>query len=102
MNDTTFGVGQINSMNSEELADLKERLYPYMKDLIKHAGVQMIFFMLTDIVKESTELIFVGENAEQLISNAFSIRAQGNSFILKDVVSRKKQLIPAIMADIQQ
>ena len=102
MNDTTFGVGQINSMNSEELEDLKERLYPYMKDLIKHAGVQMIFFMLTNIVNESTELIFVGENAEQLISDAFGIRAQGNSFILKDVVSRKKQLIPAIMADIQQ
>lgn len=102
MNDTTFGVGQINSMNSEELMELKERLYPYMKDMIKHAGVQMIFFMLTDIVKESTELIFVGENAEQLISNAFSIRAQGDSFILKNVVSRKKQLIPAIMADIQQ
>lgn len=102
MNDTTFGVGQINSMNSEELAELKGRLYPYMKDIIKHAGVQMIFFMLTDIVKESTELIFVGENAEQLISNAFGIRAQGDSFILKDVVSRKKQLIPAIMVDIQQ
>ncbi len=102
MNDTTFGVGQINSMNSEELTELKGRLYPYMKDLIKHAGVQMIFFMLTDIVKESTELIFVGESAEQLISDAFSIRALGDSFILNGVVSRKKQLIPAIMADIQQ
>ena len=102
MNDTTFGVGQINSMNSEELTELKGRLYPYMKDMIKHAGVQMIFFMLTDIVKESTELIFVGEDAEQLIADAFGIRAQGDSFILKDVVSRKKQLIPAIMADIQQ
>ena len=102
MNDTTFGVGQINSMNSEELTELKGRLYPYMKDMIKHAGVQMIFFMLTDIVKESTELIFVGEDAEQLIADAFGIRAQGDSFILRDVVSRKKQLIPAIMADIQQ
>jgi len=102
MNDTTFGVGQINSMNGEELAEIKERLVPYMEDLIKHAGVQMIFFMLTDIVKESTELLFVGNNAEQLITNAFSIRSKGNSFILKGVVSRKKQLIPAIMADIQQ
>lgn len=102
MNEITFGVGQINSMNNEELAELKGRLYPYMEELIKHAGVQMIFFMLTDIVKESTELIFVGNNAEKLISNAFNISPRGDSFILKGVVSRKKQLIPAIMADIQQ
>lgn len=102
LNNTTFGVGQVSSMNSDELTELKERLYPYMRDMIKNAGVQMIFFMLTDIMKESTELIFVGDGAEQLISNAFGIRSQGDSFILKDVVSRKKQLIPAIMADIQQ
>jgi len=102
INEITFGVGQINSMNGEELLELKERLYPYMKEMVKHAGVQMIFFMLTDIVKESTELLFVGNNAEQLIASAFSIRPKGNSFLLKDVVSRKKQLIPAIMADIQQ
>lgn len=102
MNEITFGVGQINSMNSEELTELKERLYPYMDELIKHAGVQMIFFMLTDIVKESTELIYVGKDAEQLISEAFGIRPQKDSFILTGVVSRKKQLIPAIMSDIQQ
>lgn len=62
----------------------------------------MIFFMLTDIVKESTELIFMGNNASELITAAFNCMPEKESFILPGVVSRKKQLIPAIMAAMQQ
>ena len=62
----------------------------------------MIFFMLTDIIGESTELLFVGNNAEELIENAFSVSRDGDSFRLDGVISRKKQLIPALMSIMQQ
>ena len=102
MNDITFGVGQVNSMNQEELVELKQRLYPYMKEQLKQSGLQMLFFMLTDIVQESTELLYVGGDAQELIRDAMGVEPDGNSFILKGVVSRKKQLIPAIMTVLQQ
>ncbi len=101
MNDITFGVGQVNSMNKEELVELKQRLYPYMEEQLKQSGLQMLFFMLTDIVQESTELLYVGGNAQELIRDAMGVEPSGDSFILKGVVSRKKQLIPAIMTVLQ-
>lgn len=101
MNDITFGVGQVNSMNQEELVELKQRLYPYMEEQLKQSGLQMLFFMLTDIVQESTELLYVGSNAQELIRDAMGVEPSGDSFILKGVVSRKKQLIPAIMTVLQ-
>lgn len=101
MNDITFGVGQVNSMNQEELVELKQRLYPYMEKQLKQSGLQMLFFMLTDIVQESTELLYVGSNAQELIRDAMGVEPRGDSFILKGVVSRKKQLIPAIMTVLQ-
>ncbi len=102
INDISFGVGQINSMSDTELDGIKQCLVPYMEQSWQSHGVGMIFFMLTDIVKESTELIFMGNNASELITAAFNCMPEKESFILPGVVSRKKQLIPAIMAAMQQ
>ena len=102
INDISFGVGQINSMSDTELDGIKQRLVPYMEQSWQSHGVGMIFFMLTDIVKESTELIFMGNNASELITAAFNCMPERESFILPGVVSRKKQLILAIMAAMQQ
>ena len=102
MNEITFGVGQINSMNPQELKELKSRLYPFMEEQLNASGIQMLFFMLTDIIKERTELLFVGNGSRELIQNAMNVEPGKDSFILRGVASRKKQLIPAIMSDLQQ
>lgn len=102
INEISFGVGQINSMSGAELLEIRERLLPYMEKSWQSHGVSMIFFMLTDIVQESTELIYMGNNSSELITAAFNLIPEERSFILPGVVSRKKQLIPAIMAAMQQ
>lgn len=51
-----FGVGQISSMDSDELAEIKERLVPFMVSECGRHGVTRVFFMLTNIIEESTEL----------------------------------------------
>lgn len=98
----SFGVGQINSMSNEELDNIKEKLVPYMEKAFNLHGVQMIFFMLTDILEESTELLYQGENAKELLEEAFGMDASGGTLYLKGVVSRKKQLIPAIVGTLQK
>lgn len=102
MNDIKFGVGQINSMNSDELLEIGERLQHFMEETIATTGLQMLFFMMTDIVKESSYLIYMGNGAKELIESSFNVTPNYGMFVLKGVVSRKKQLIPAIMADLQQ
>ncbi len=100
----SFGVGQISSLNEEELAQLKERMLPYLQKAHEAHGVDMLFFMLTNILTESTELLCEGAGAETLIMNAFHVDVQEELADSKEcvvalpgVVSRKKQLIPAIM-----
>ena len=67
-----------------------------------HHEVDMIYFMLTNILSESTELLCYGTNAAETASRAFGKKAQDNAINLPGVVSRKKQLIPKLMEQLQQ
>ena len=92
-----FGVGQINSMNEEELKAIKNKLEEYLEKAKAEQGVSMIFFMLTNILNQSTEMIFKGKNAKEAIETGFSVKADNGSAVLPGVVSRKKQFIPAML-----
>ena len=95
--DISFGVGQISSMDSDELAEIKERLIPFMVSECGRHGVTRVYFMLTNIIEESTELLYYGEGSEEMAKTAFHMDPVDGTFDLKGVVSRKKQLIPALM-----
>lgn len=97
-----FGVGQISSMNAEELADLKQRLIPFMQHECGKNGISMVFFMLTNILEECSEIICYGEGSGRLVEEAFEVKEAQGGYILPGVVSRKKQLIPAFIGTLQQ
>ncbi|MDO5541422.1 MAG: putative manganese-dependent inorganic diphosphatase [Eubacteriales bacterium] len=100
--ETTFGVAQITSMNKSELPDAKGKVLSYMKTAIEGQRLTMLFFMLTDIMNESTELLCYGEGAEKLVQEAFGKQMENGSVILPGIVSRKKQLIPALLSVLQK
>ena len=89
-------------MNAIELEEIREKLVPYIATALKESGLNMIFFMLTNIIKESTELLCCGSNAEKLVREAFRLPEDTDVYELKGLVSRKKQLIPALVGMIQQ
>ena len=98
----TFGVGQITSLNVEELGKIKERLIEYIGEARNEQKVDMMFFMMTNILEQSTELICDGQGAEQLAALAFHLKEGAKVVTLPGVVSRKKQLIPALMIATEQ
>lgn len=102
LNKASFGVGQINSMNPDELKEIRDTLLPYMEKALGSHGETMLFFMLTDIINESTELLCYGGDSEDLAREAFHRDPREHSVVLPGVVSRKKQLIPAFMNALQQ
>ena len=95
--DICFGVGQISSMDADELREIKERLLPFMVSECGRHGVSRVYFMLTDIMEQSTELLFYGEGSEEMAVSAFKMEPKDGTIYLKGVVSRKKQLIPPLM-----
>jgi manganese-dependent inorganic pyrophosphatase len=95
--ETTIGVGQINSLDAEELQNIKDKLTTYLDKAYKEHGVGIIYFMLTNIINESTEVIYVGNGADTLLEEAFNTKIEDNSVNLEGVVSRKKQFIPSLI-----
>lgn len=103
----SFGVGQISSLNASELEELKGRMTPYMKKAREEHSVDMMFFMLTNILTESTELLCEGQGAKSMVAAAFHAseeEGENESQVvsLPGVVSRKKQLVPGIMMAVQE
>jgi manganese-dependent inorganic pyrophosphatase len=92
-----FGVGQISSMNKEELHACTDKLLPYMEEVRISYGLDMLFFMMTDILTETTELLMVGDRCKEVIDAAYGLNSGDHSVELVGVVSRKKQLIPSIL-----
>ena len=102
VNGFDFSVGQINSMNSMELDAIREKLKPYIEEHMSELPVEMCFFMLTNIVYEKTELLCFGERSKELAREAFKIHKSQKTIELRNLVSRKKQLIPAFASVLQQ
>ena len=102
VDDMTIGIGQINSMSAEELVEIKEKISPELSKVASDDGLDMLFFMLTNIIDESSEVVYAGAKAEHTLNSAFGTTVSGGSARLAGVVSRKKQLLPAIVETIQQ
>ena len=107
---SVFGIGQITSLNAAELEELKGRMLSYCEKAREQHNADMMFFMLTNILTESTDVLCVGQGAEQLVASAFHIADEEEGGLekhdgivfLPGVVSRKKQLAPQIIMALQQ
>ena len=95
--DRSFGIGQISSMNEGELRALRDRIRPFLEEAREREGADMVFFLLTDILAENSWMICCGEQAEETAEAAFGPADEEGNFLLKGVVSRKKQFVPAMM-----
>ena len=81
VNDTIFGVGQITSMSKEELAAIRDMMTEHLPKVLEAHNLNMIYFMLTDILAESTELLCVGTGARGIALSAFDLPDNAKSLI---------------------
>ena len=102
VNDTVFGVGQVNSMSADELKEIRKIVQPHLEKARSSHGLNMIFFMLTNIITESSELLCCGPEAREKILSAYDLPEDTETIMLKGVVSRKKQLVPTLVGALQQ
>ncbi len=100
--DLNLGIGQVTSMNADELQNIKSRLLPVLEKALDGRDTNMVFLMLTNIIEESTELLCCGKDSDNLVEEAYHQKVAGGSARLPGVVSRKKQLVPDFMAAISR
>lgn len=92
-----FGVAQVSAMGKIELDKVQKRIEPHLVRLLGEKKIDMIFVMLTDILNESTTLVFEGDGASSIVRDSFGVTPHDNCASLKGIVSRKKQFIPPLM-----
>lgn len=93
MSGKKVGIGQIEVVDLSLLDELKDGIYEEMKKVKEEGGRHSIFLMLTDIMKEGTELLAITDEPA-VVEKAFGKALEGRSVWLDGVMSRKKQVVP--------
>ena len=99
--DIRFGVGQGSYMSDKNRKASQALVGPYLETALNKQGLDYIFYMFTDVRTASTELLMAGKDADQVIIRAFDTEVKDGMAQLPGVVSRKKQMIPALMAAVK-
>ena len=90
-------ISQITTMDSASLTARKDELLSEMDRIQQERKADMVLVMITDVLREGTELLFLGDG--EIIRQAFELREiSGNHTFIPGLVSRKKQLVPALTA----
>ena len=91
------GVAQVNSMDIEGFLPYKKDMLDYMNKFAEDNNLEFTLLLLTDIINANSE-IFVGGPRPELVENAFNVQLTECQGTLAGVISRKKQVVPAITA----
>ena len=90
-----LGVSQITCVDSVSMLSRKAEFLAEMEKSRAEKAYDIMIIMLTDVLREGTELLFLGDG--EVIRQAFSLQeASPGGVFLKGVVSRKKQVVPAL------
>jgi manganese-dependent inorganic pyrophosphatase len=92
MNEKKIGVGQLEVIDISVFDKIKDDLFEELQK-IKDEGRNSVLLLLTDIMKEGSQLLCVSDNP-QIIEKAFNVKLENNKAWLNGVMSRKKQVIP--------
>ena len=99
--DIRFGIGQGSYMSEKNRKASEALVGPYLDTALKKQDLDFIFYMFTDVLHSTTELLMAGRGAEALVEKAFHTRVENGMAILPGVVSRKKQMVPALINTIK-
>ena len=91
------GVAQVNSMDIEGFLPYKKDMLDYMNKFAEDNNLEFTLLLLTDIINANSE-IFVGGPRPELVEKEFNVQLTECQGTLAGVISRKKQVVPAITA----
>ena len=89
-----LGIGQVTCIDSAHILERSAELLDVMRKTMKEKRYDTILLMLTDVLREGTQLLFIGE--EETIQQAFNVEAKDNACFLPKILSRKKQVVPML------
>ena len=96
-----FGVGQGSFMTENSRRAAEELVGPFLEAGAKQDELPCVFYLFTDVKSQTSDMMYWGNGADQVIERAFGVKPENGIAVLKGVVSRKKQVTPALMSTLQ-
>ena len=94
--DLTFAVSQVFTLDIDSILARKEEYIDYINELAKNKEYRLVLLVLTDIIRNGSYLFYT-DGSSEIISDGFDIIDMKQGTYVDGVVSRKKQVVPAIM-----
>ena len=91
-----LAVAQVTCVDSPKMLERKDEFLALMRKDMEKGRYSMMILMLTDVLLEGTQLIYMGD--DEIIHQAFGVTPKDNTLFLPGVMSRKKQVIPMLSA----
>ncbi len=93
---TKCGVAQINTLSIEDIDSRKEELLSLIEETAKEDNYHTILLLATDIIKGGS-YIYYNKASKELMEKAFEVEDIHQGYFIPKLVSRKKQVMPAIL-----
>ena len=90
-----IGVGQLELVDLSLIEGIRNDLYKAVEEVKAEGGRHSVFLMLTDIMKEGTDLMVVTDDAS-IVEKAFGKKLEGKTVWVDGMMSRKKQTVPPL------
>ncbi|MBA2846023.1 manganese-dependent inorganic pyrophosphatase [Methanococcus maripaludis] len=94
MSGKKVGIGQAEVIDMSEVASKKEAIQNLIDEMIEKEGYDMVLFLVTDIMKEGSEVLVAGNKSA--FETAFELKLDGKSVFIDGMMSRKKQVVPPL------
>ena len=94
-----FKIAQINTADIDSVFKNKVYFEAAINDEIKKDNLDLYVFAATDILNANSKIIAIGNKADT-VEKAFGVNLENNTAMLNNVVSRKKQMLPKILENL--
>ena len=95
-NDSKIGIGQLSTTDPDLFISETSEYQKLLNTISENNGYEVLALFVTDILNNGS-YVFYNERAKEILENGFNIKELKPAQFLKGVVSRKLQIIPAIM-----
>lgn len=100
LNKGKIGIGQVYTIDMECIAEIEDPVLSFMDSYCADSKFDLILLLVTDVLNKGSEVFFVGE-LKEIVGRAFNVQPRENRVYLPGVVSRKKQVLPNLVAALE-
>lgn len=94
------GIAGWETLKTDSILKIKEKIIAELQNKKIQEKLDYIFLLLVDVMKQNSTMFIISESEKFLAEKVFGAKAENNEMFLKGVVSRKKQVVPLLMAEL--